>query len=129
MEESNANPFSAFMEKQINKKTDKSQKTGKTFFGDSSDDQKNDKEQKVLTAEEEAAAEELEEAKKLSRNKAAAQNQTRMLKKLFLENLLKYALIMTFLIILAIAAIKLGPTLLKSLNGIISKLFLMALNK
>lgn len=129
MEESNKNLLSSFMKKQINHKIDKNPKGQNSFFSEATNKQENDATEKVLTPEEKATAEELAEAKKLSRNKAAEQNQTQMFKKLLLENLFTYSMMIIFLIILSIAAIKLGPAVLNSLNGLISKLFLMALNK
>ena len=129
MEESNKNLLSSFMKKQININTDKNQKGQNSFFGKNVYVQKDAIDEKKLTAEEEEAAEELEEAKKLSRSKAAEQNQTRMLKKLVLDNLLKYTALITCLIILSMAVITLGPALMQTLHGLISKLFLMALNK
>lgn len=66
----------------------------------------------------------IEEAKKESRSKANQRDQYEMLKKLFFQNLLKYAIIITCFGIFAFGVIKIGPEILKHMNGFIIKLFI-----
>jgi hypothetical protein len=71
----------------------------------------------------------LEEAKKASRHKAAERNQSEMIKKLFIENIAKYTLLIAAMVIFAIGIIELGPQLLGLLNGLIFKVLMGALQK
>ena len=68
--------------------------------------------------------EKLEEAKKESRNKAAVTDQTEMFKKLILESIMKYVLLITLLVVVAIGVIKLGPVLFDMLHGLLFKVLL-----
>ena len=70
------------------------------------------------------SSEVIEEAKKESRSKANQRDQYEMLKKLFFQNLLKYAIIITCFGIFAFGVIKIGPEILKHMNGFIIKLFI-----
>ena len=71
--------------------------------------------------------EKLEEAKKESRNKAAKFDQTGMFKKLILQNLVKYTIVIASMVIMAIGIIEFGPALFGMLNGLISKIIFGAL--
>ncbi len=71
--------------------------------------------------------EQLEDAKKASRNKAAQTDQTEMFKKLFLENFVKYAILVAVLVLVAIAIINFGAAFLAMINGLIFKLLMGAL--
>ena len=73
--------------------------------------------------------EQLEEAKKASRNKAAERDQTEMLKKLFMENALKYIVVISVIAIFAIGIIKFGPAILAFFNGFLYKILMSALGK
>ena len=79
--------------------------------------------------EEKAEKEELEEAKKLSRNKAADRDQTEMIKKLIIESIVKYSVLISLLVVTSIAIIKFGPALATSLNGALSKVLMSAIGQ
>lgn len=78
---------------------------------------------------EEEKAKELEEAKKASRNKAGERDQVEMFKKLLIQNIMKYTLLIAMLAIFAIGIIKSGPAIVKFFNGFLSKILLGALHK
>lgn len=108
---------SAKISKQVNaKKSTKSlnlDKEKKAKDGEGGDD-KND-----MTDEER-----LEEAKKESQGKAKQFDQTGMIKKLFLENIAKYVLMITLLVVLAIGVIKGGPILFEFMHGLLFKVLI-----
>jgi len=70
----------------------------------------------------------LEDAKKGSKNKAAQYDQTEMIKKLIMENIVKYVVIISVLVVLAIGAIEIGPAFFHMLNGLLSKVLFGALS-
>ncbi len=127
MKDNNKNQLVDFMQKQavekmhkkaeskanknINIKSDAHNKSDSNS-SNNSDNQETDEEKK------------LEEAKKESRSKANQRDQYEMLKKLFFQNLLKYAIIITCFGIFAFGVIKIGPEILKHMNGFIIKLFI-----
>ena len=69
----------------------------------------------------------LEDAKKGSKNKAAQYDQTDMIKKLIMENIIKYVVLISVLVVLSIAVIKTGPALMDMLNGFLSKMLFGAI--
>ncbi len=114
--------LSLFMKKQHEEKSIKkiAQKKQDISPSKKDSDEKNDK--KENPAEEEMSEEEkLEDAKKASRNKAAERDQTEMLKKLFIENVAKYVLVIAVLVIFSLGIIKYGPEVIGLLNGLIFK--------
>ncbi len=122
--------LSSFMKKQIDEKSSKKNSTTnslanslKNKFGAETESEKN------LSEEEKKEKEELNEAKKASRAKAANFDQSGMIKKLMLESIAKYTLMITLLVICAIGVIEIGPKLLESLHGLIGKLLLKSLSR
>lgn len=73
--------------------------------------------------------EELEDAKKESRNKAAEMDQTDMIKKMIMENIVKYTVVIAVITILAFAVIKLGAAFLAAVNGLVYKILMSALGQ
>lgn len=69
----------------------------------------------------------LEEAKKASRSKSAEFDQTEMIKKMIIENIVKYTVIISVLVIFAIGLIKFGPAILAFFNGLLYKMMMAAL--
>lgn len=72
--------------------------------------------------------EELEDAKKASRNKAAQVDQTEMFKKLIMENIVKYTVMITVLVIISLGVIKFGVAFLEMMNGLFYKALMYALH-
>ncbi len=108
--------LSAFVKKQFNEKKDTKESSSKGLFVSKKDiDQ-------IKSEEELEAEKELEEAKKTSSNKAAQINQTRMMKKIFMEKFMKYLIFISLISILIIAFIKLIPLAGKFLNGLVSRI-------
>lgn len=73
--------------------------------------------------------EQLEEAKKLSSSKASQRNQTEMVKRLIIENVTKYVVIILVMLILAFSIIKSGPAIVQFFDGLISKIIFGAISK
>ncbi len=132
MAEKNQQSLSSFMKKQISDKS-KQQAKSKSVKkiadaknaqkqGEESPDQENP-EQEEMTDEEK-----LEDAKKASRNKAAEFDQSGMIKKMVIEAIAKYTLLIAIVVVVMIGLIQFGPTLLKALNGLISKILMGALH-
>lgn len=122
--------LSSFMKKQISEKSSKKAIAKKTPSGPSKgqaakDGKEGDAEKNQDGTEEMTEEEQLEEAKKASRNKAAETDQTEMFKKLILENIVKYSVIIGVMVIFALGIIQLGPSFFAMLSGFVSK-FLMA---
>ncbi|MBP7709750.1 MAG: hypothetical protein KA100_01600 [Rickettsiales bacterium] len=119
------------MKKQISEKSSKktlAKKLNAAVAKNLESGQEKDKD-KIDPEDEMTDEEKLEEAKKASRNKASQQDQTEMLKKLFLENVAKYALLATGLALLSIAVIKYGPELVGLLNGLVFKSIIGAISR
>lgn len=131
MLEEKKDSLSQFMKKQISEKSSKKavvSKTNNATKNAKSDDQQKENEKENDENQEEMTEEEkLEEAKKASRNKAGERDQTEMIKKLILENIIKYTVLISFLVILAIGIIKFGPAILAFLNGFLYKIIMGAL--
>lgn len=123
--------FSSFMKKQIEtkKKQAEVKAVGKNKKEKNPKDakQEGENQEDATDQEEMTEEEELEDAKKASKNKAAQVDQTEMLKKLFLENFVKYAILVAVLVIVAIAVIKFGSAFLAMVNGLVFKALMGAL--
>ncbi len=125
MSEKTKESLSLFMKKQYEEKSIRKAAAEKNTsalsegdFGDS-EDEVGDEEN---SAEEEMTEEEkLEDAKKASLNKAAERDQTEMLKKLLIENVVKYVLIVAVLIIFTLGIIQYMPKVIGLFNGLIFK--------
>ncbi len=110
-----------FMKKQASIKVSKQKsdkKSTNSLVADKAKDKKKDGEIKAVDDEEMTEEEKIEEAKKESRGKLANTDQTEMLKKLFIESIAKYVLLITLLVVSAIGVIKLGPVFLEFLHGL-----------
>ncbi len=83
--------------------------------------------EKAKTPEEVEADEALKEAKKESNSRAANYNQSEMLKKLLIENIVRYGTLVGVLVILAIAVIHSGPAIVKFFHGLISNIIFSAI--
>lgn len=125
--------FSAFMKKQIDEKSKKKGSEIKASTKKKSEKSKSDssdQENKDETLEEEMTEEEeLEDAKKASRNKAAQTDQTEMIKKMILENIVKYTALIAVITIFAFAVIKFGAAFLAAINGIVFKALMSSIGK
>ena len=115
MPEKSQNLLVNFMKKQASDKVSKqniSQKSSASLV-------KSEREKK---AEEEA--EKLQEAKKESRGKAENYDQSGMIKKLIIENVAKYVLIIGLLVGFALAIIQAGPFIGGLLHGMINNILM-----
>ena len=123
------NALSSFMKKQMTEKSVKKGSNDQSFFSGNKQnkDESDKKEEENLTDEEKKEKEELEEAKKNSRMKAAQIDQTEMLKKLIIENIVKFTIIIILMIGFAYGIIEGGPKLFSLLNGAVMKVFLGSL--
>lgn len=124
--------FSVFMKKQAQaKKRDAEIKSAVKKKPEKLDakDQNKDKEAEGDVPAEEGMTEEeeLEDAKKASRNKAAETNQTEMIKKMIIENIVKYVILISVLVIVAIGLIESGPAFFGAISGLIHEIFMSAL--
>ena len=91
---------------------------------DSAKDENENPNQEEMTEEEQ-----LEEAKKASKGKAGEYDQSEMIKKMIIENVTKYTLIIAIFVTLAIGVIKVGPSFFAMISGLFSKLFMSAFGK
>jgi Flp pilus assembly protein TadB len=126
MSEKNKESLSAFMKKQNSEKSSKNLQK-KSAIDANKLKQDGEKKDDVSKEDEMSEEEKLEEAKKASKNKAGQRDQTEMLKKLFLENVAKYVMIILLLVLTSIGVIKYGPEFFKIFHGLIFKLFLRSL--
>ncbi len=114
--------LSVFMKKQI---SEKSSKKTSPKISSLATTQNLTSEEKGSSIENEMNEEEkLEEAKKNSTNKASQHDQSKMLRRLFLESLAKYLLIAVILIIFTIGIVESGPLLFKFFHELLFKAFL-----
>ncbi len=111
----------AFMVKKMNEKPQKKAGPELSIFKSNQKNKQDKNDQKPKTEEEIKEEEELDQAKKTSRAKAANFDQSGMVKKIILEALLKYGLMVLFIVILIVITINLGPLIGKLLNGLIFK--------
>jgi len=117
------------MKKQITEKSTKTSVIDKSIFGnnkdnDDKDEAKEEVKEEKLSEEEEKEKKEVEQAKLASKMKAAQIDQTEMLKKLVIQNAMKFILIVGTMLGLAYAIIEVGPKMIGSLNGAFLKAFL-----
>ena len=125
--------LSLFMKKQASEKSSKkvAKKATVAVAKDQDKDKKDtekdlDKEQESPEQAEMTDEEKLEDAKKASRNKAAQLDQTEMFKKLILQSIVKYTVIIAGLVIFTVGIIKLGPAVAAFFNGFVYKLVMQA---
>jgi len=115
--------LATLMKKQITEKNTKKNLIEQSLFTDNTKeaeeekDKEKDKDKEKLSEEEEKEKKELEDAKQASRSKASQMDQTEMLKKLIVQNVVKLVLIIGSMLILAYGVIEVGPKLFSSLNG------------
>ena len=115
-------PLVSFMKKQMTKKVEKADVGDKNSIFQSAKktivkkDRENDEE---MTEEEK-----VEEAKKESRSKVANQDTSEMYKKLFIETIVRYVLIIALLVGAMIVLIKIIPAAAAMVNGLFSKILL-----
>jgi hypothetical protein len=135
--------LASFMKKQINAKsktTDQIVASGKKNLpglalekvkAEQKKDEKEEKkeEEKDPNEEEKTEEEKLEEAKKESRAKATEREQTEMMKKILIETISKYALLIAVLAVFAIGLFKFGPGLASFANGAVYKALMGALGQ
>ncbi len=122
MSEKNHQSLSSFMKKKINdNKKNQENNTSKKAQIKSKEDNKNKKdgEEKDDIEEEMSEEEQLEEAKKASNNKAANFDNSRMIKKLIIETIVKYTIMIAVLVIFSLGIIKTGPAIVDFFNGLI----------
>ena len=122
MSKQNQQSLSFFMKKQIKEANNKNQakkSTAKTLDSTSKNEKKEGVE--VENGEELTDEEKLEEAKKSSKHRAGQFDQTEMIKKMIIENVVKFTIMIGVLAVLSIAVIKTGPAILKFFNGLIFK--------
>ncbi len=123
--------LSVFMKKQAQaKKKEAEIKSPAKKKPEKSESKEQDQENKNDTPEEEeemTEEEELEDAKKASRNKAGETDQTEMIKKLIIESIVKYSVLITLLVIFSFAVIKFGAAFVAAMNGLLYKALMSAL--
>lgn len=121
MEKENKDILSSFMKKQISQKSAKKsvKKTEKKLTKDEKDAKENSEEKKEDEKEEMSEEEQLEEAKKESNAKAANYDNSEMLKKLIVETVVRYGIIIGTLVVFAIAVIASGPAIMEFFHGLI----------
>jgi len=118
------------MKKQITEKSTKTSVIDQSIFGNNSKDNddkdqaKEEVKEEKLSKEEEKEKKEVEQAKLASKMKAAQMDQTEMLKKLVIQNAMKFILIIGTMLGLAYAVIEVGPKMINSLNGAFLQAFL-----
>jgi len=130
MSSKNSNVLASFMKKQITEKSTKTSVIDQSIFGNNSKDNddkdqaKEEVKEEKLSKEEEKEKKEVEQAKLASKMKAAQMDQTEMLKKLVIQNAMKFILIIGTMLGLAYAVIEVGPKMINSLNGAFLQAFL-----
>lgn len=117
--------LTSLMKKQISAKPAKKTSIFDLKAGDANP--KDEKKEEKKTDEEIAQEEALEEARKSSNSKAANYNQSEMLKKLLIENIVRYGTLIGVLAILAIAVINSGPAIMEFFHGLISNVLFSAI--
>jgi len=123
----NSSKLSEFMKKKISDKS-KNKKIS-NITGQKKNNVKANSDDKEKNQEDLSEEEQLEEAKKASRNKAAQQDQSGMIKKMIIENIIKYTLLTALLVLFAIGLIKFGPAMVKFFNGLLSKILFSAISR
>lgn len=79
--------------------------------------------------EEMSEEEQLEEAKKASKNKAAQIDQTDMIKKMILQNIARYTLLISMILVIFVGLVKFGPAIAGFFNGMMYKALMALLGK
>lgn len=123
----NSSKLSEFMKKKISDKS-KNKKISNAS-GQNKNNNKAGSDDKEQSPDDLSEEEQLEEAKKASRNKSAQQDQSGMIKKMIIENIIKYTLLTALLVLFAIGIIKFGPAMVKFFNGLISKMLFSAISR
>jgi hypothetical protein len=113
--------LSSFMKKQISKKAKKSSSevANKSFSDDKEKNFKNPE-----SKEEEEKKKQLEEAKKEAINQARNSNQAMMIRKLMIQNIVKFFAIMLVLVLVFITLVEVVPSSLRFINVMIHKFFI-----
>ena len=113
------------MKKQVSAKLSKQSAAKKSSFTSNiTKEEKKDGAEKEETTDEEK----LEEAKKESKGKAGSYDQSGMIKKLILENIVKYTLIISLLIIATIAIIHSVPIMVEFMHGLFFKVIISGIS-
>lgn len=118
-----------FMKKQASSKPAKTKEAKKSAAAAKNAEAKSGEEakegeNKQADEQEMTEEEQLEEAKKESRSKAANMDQTEMIKKMIMENVVKYVLLISLLVMFTIGLIKGGPAFFEMLHGLFFKVLL-----
>jgi hypothetical protein len=124
MSKKNKSFLSDLMKKQINEKATKKIKQTKVKAANSSGFAGQGSNQEVERDEESL----LEEAKRESSAKAAQHHSAELIKKIVVENLVKYISMITILVITTVAVIKVGPSLMIFFKGLIHSALMLVLN-
>jgi hypothetical protein len=125
MSEKNQQSLSSFMKKQFSESKKIQDKKGS--FGPAKvsakakDDAKKDDKDGKNPEKEMTEEEKVEEAKKASMGKAARYDTSGMYKKLLIESIIKYTIIIAVLVIFALGTIKAGPAAIDFFNSLIFK--------
>ncbi len=121
MEKENKDILSSFMKKQINQKSAKKpiKNTAKKTTNPEKTEKEDNEDKNESQQEELSEEEKLEEAKKESNAKAANYDNSEMLKKLIIETVVRYGVIIGTLVIFAIAVILSGPAIMDFLHKFI----------
>lgn len=130
MSEQNNEKLSAFMKKQISQKASKNnsaKKSSTTLQAQNLDPSQEEDQNQEIDNQDMTEEEQLEEAKKASRNKASQRDQVEMFKKLLMENVAKYVLLVTILVVCSIGVIKIGPEIVNFFNGLIFRVMMGSL--
>lgn len=115
--------LSSFMKKQsAAKKNPEKKSSGEAAKAKAKADAKKDKAEGKDGLEEEMTEEEqVEEAKKASKGKAANYDTSGMYKKLIIESIVKYTIMIAVMVVFALGIIKLGPAAIDFFNNMIFK--------
>jgi Fe2+ transport system protein B len=124
MSKKNKALLSDLMKKQISEKATKKTKQTNVKATNSSESADEDSDQEVEQGEEKSEEELLEEAKKESSAKAAQYYSLEFIKKMIVENLIKYISMIAILLVAAMAVIKIGPSLMAFLRDLIHNMIM-----
>lgn len=118
-----------FMKKQVGNKTSKQFDAKKSTASLQNGAEKNNKKKNSAKEganqdDEMSEEEKLAEAKKESINKAGERDQTEMIKKLIIENVAKYVLLIALLVTAALGIIKLGPIVAGFFHGLFFRIII-----
>lgn len=118
-----------FMKKQVENKISKQFDVKKSTASLKNSAEKNNKKKNSTKQDanqdsEMSEEEKLAEAKKESISKAGERDQTEMIKKLIIENIAKYVLLIALLVTTALGVIKLGPILAGFFHGLFFRIII-----